>query len=130
MLGTENRTLNATAVTREALRVLHQKLNFVGTITREYDDSYAATGGKVGDAATVRVLAPYTTRFPGEPDPEAAEHSLRLQTQLGEEVSFTSADLALEMMGPPTAGTTAVAPQRGSARLAQAEPLSQRPTHD
>ena len=28
--------VTATAVTREALRVLHQKLNFVGTITREY----------------------------------------------------------------------------------------------
>ena len=36
-----NAILTPTAVTREALRVLHQKLNFVGSITREYDDSFA-----------------------------------------------------------------------------------------
>ena len=39
-----NSILTATAVTREALRVLHQKLNFVGSITREYDDSFAQQG--------------------------------------------------------------------------------------
>ena len=38
-----NTILTATAVTREALRVLHQKLNFVGTITRDYDDRFAQT---------------------------------------------------------------------------------------
>ena len=44
-----NTILTATAVTREALRVLHQKLNFVGTITRDYDDRFAQSGAKIGD---------------------------------------------------------------------------------
>ena len=39
-----NSILTPTAVTREALRILHQKLNFVGNVTREYDDSYAKSG--------------------------------------------------------------------------------------
>jgi len=36
-----NSLLTSTAVTREALRILYQKLNFVGSINRQYDDSFA-----------------------------------------------------------------------------------------
>jgi hypothetical protein len=32
-----NSILTPTAVTREALAVLHQKLNFIGSINRQYD---------------------------------------------------------------------------------------------
>lgn len=41
-------------VTREALRVLHQKLNFVSKITRQYDDSFAKEGAKIGDTLKIR----------------------------------------------------------------------------
>ena len=50
-----NAILTPVAVTREALRVLHQKLNFVGSVTREYDDSFARQGAKVGDTLKVRL---------------------------------------------------------------------------
>jgi hypothetical protein len=43
-----NTILTPTAVTREALRILHQKLNFIGTINRQYDDSFAKEGAKIG----------------------------------------------------------------------------------
>jgi hypothetical protein len=33
-------------ITQEALRVLHQKLNFIGTVDRQYDSSFAKTGAK------------------------------------------------------------------------------------
>ena len=36
-----NTILTPTAVTREALRILHQKLNFVGNVVREYDSADA-----------------------------------------------------------------------------------------
>jgi hypothetical protein len=36
-----NTILTPTAVTRKALQILHQKLNFVGNINRTYDDSFA-----------------------------------------------------------------------------------------
>jgi len=54
-----NTILTPTAVTREALRVLHQKLNFVGSITREYDESFARQGAKVGDTLKVRLPNQY-----------------------------------------------------------------------
>jgi hypothetical protein len=57
-----NAFLTPTAVTREALRVLHQKLNFVGTITREYDDSFARQGAKIGDTLKVRLPNQYVVR--------------------------------------------------------------------
>ena len=57
-----NALLSPTAVTREALRVLHQKLNFVGSITREYDDSFARQGAKVGDTLKVRLPNQYVVR--------------------------------------------------------------------
>ncbi|MFN8994279.1 MAG: hypothetical protein ACK5X3_11550, partial [Pseudomonadota bacterium] len=57
-----NALLTPTAVTREALRVLHQKLNFVGSIVREYDDSFAQKGAKIGDTLKVRLPNQYVVR--------------------------------------------------------------------
>ena len=57
-----NTLLTPTAVTREALRILHQKLNFVGSITREYDDSFAKSGAKIGDSLKIRLPNQYTVR--------------------------------------------------------------------
>ena len=42
-----NSILTPTAVTREALRILHQKLNFIGNINRSYDDSFAQSAQKL-----------------------------------------------------------------------------------
>ena len=49
-------------VTREALRIAHEKLSFIGTIDRSYDSSYAKTGAKVGDTLRVRNPNQYTRR--------------------------------------------------------------------
>jgi hypothetical protein len=43
-----NALLTPTAVTRKALQILHQKLNFIGNINRQYDDSFATSGAKIG----------------------------------------------------------------------------------
>lgn len=57
-----NTTLTPTAVTREALRILHQKLNFVGTMNRSYDDSFGRSGAKIGDSLKIRLPNQYTVR--------------------------------------------------------------------
>ena len=54
--------LTPTAVTREALRILHQKLNFVGSINRQYDDRFAKSGAKIGDSLSIRLPNQYTVR--------------------------------------------------------------------
>jgi hypothetical protein len=99
-----NTILTATAVTREALRVLHQKLNFVGTITRDYDDSFARQGAKVGDTLKVRLPNQYVVRT-GSPlgnggtlnDTTESSVDLKVQTQKGVDLNFTSVDLTMAL---------------------------------
>jgi hypothetical protein len=50
-----NTILTPTAVTREALRILHQKLNFIGSINRQYDSSFAKDGAKIGTDLKIRL---------------------------------------------------------------------------
>ncbi|WP_309091112.1 P22 phage major capsid protein family protein [Phenylobacterium sp.] len=95
-----NTILTATAVTREALRVLHQKLNFVGTITREYDDSFARQGAKVGDTLKVRLPNQYTVRTGANlaaQDTIESSVDLKVQTQKGVDLNFTSVDLTMSL---------------------------------
>jgi hypothetical protein len=48
-------------ITREALRILHQKLNFVTNIVTDYDDSYAKEGAKIGNSLRIRNPIQYAT---------------------------------------------------------------------
>lgn len=95
-----NTILSPTSVTREALRVLHQKLNFVGSITREYDDSFARQGAKVGDTLKVRLPNQYTVRTGSTlaaQDTTETAVDLKVQTQKGVDLNFTSVDLTLSL---------------------------------
>ena len=78
--------LTPTAVTREALRILHQKLNFVGNIVREYDDSFAKSGAKIGDSLKIRPSNQYTVRAPVPPfgaGHHRKQHHAQVATQKG-----------------------------------------------
>jgi hypothetical protein len=95
-----NAILTPTAVTREALRVLHQKLNFIGNINRTYDDSFAKDGAKIGDSLKIRLPNQYVVRSgPNLATQETNELSTTLQvaTQKGVDLSFTSGDLTLSL---------------------------------
>ena len=97
-----NAFLTPTAVTREALRVLHQKLNFVGSITREYDDSFARQGAKIGDTLKIRLPNQYVVRTGstlnlGVTDTTESSVDLKVQTQKGVDLNFTSVDLTLAL---------------------------------
>src|ERR1043166_9465253 len=50
-----NTILTPTMITREALRVLHQKCNFIGNVNRQYDDRFAQAGAKIGTSLNVRM---------------------------------------------------------------------------
>lgn len=56
-----NVNLTPDMITRESLRVLHQKLNFVGNCIREYDDSFASEGAKIGNTLRIRQPIQYQT---------------------------------------------------------------------
>jgi hypothetical protein len=87
-------------VTREALRVLHQKLNFIGSINRQYDDQFAKTGAKIGDTLKIRLPNQYIVRSGATLSAnDTTENSVSLQiaTQKGVDLNFTSVDLTLSL---------------------------------
>jgi len=95
-----NTTLTPTAVTREALRILHQKLNFVGTINRSYDSSFGKSGAKIGDSLKIRLPNQYTVRSGAAlSSQDVVESSVTLQvaTQKGVDTTWTSDDLSLDI---------------------------------
>jgi hypothetical protein len=95
-----NTILTPTAVTREALRILHQKSNFIGSITREYDSSFAKDGAKIGDSLKIRLPNEYTVRTGATlaaQDTVESSVTLQVATQKGVDLNFTSTDLTLSL---------------------------------
>lgn len=95
-----NSNLTPTMVTREALRILHQKLNFIGNIDRQYDSSFAQNGAKIGDTLKIRLPNQYTVRTGATLSvQDNIENSvdLTVATQKGVDVEFTSAELTLDI---------------------------------
>ena len=91
-----NTLLTPTQVTRKALFILHQKLNFVGSIVREYDDSFAKDGAKIGDTLKIRLPNQYTVRSGATlsaQDTTESSVNLQVATQKGVDLNFTSSDL-------------------------------------
>src|SRR4051812_3182367 len=95
-----NTLLTPTMVTRKALMVLHQKLNFVGTINRQYDDSFSKDGAKIGDTLKIRLPNQYTVRIGapiGVQDTPETSVSLQIGTQKGVDMNFSSNELTLSL---------------------------------
>ncbi|MGI9489086.1 MAG: P22 phage major capsid protein family protein [Geminicoccaceae bacterium] len=95
-----NTLLTPTMITREALRILHQKLNFVGNINRQYDDRFAVSGAKIGDTLQIRLPNQYTVRTGRTIDVQDTVETkvdLVVSTQKGVDMAFTSVDLTLDL---------------------------------
>jgi hypothetical protein len=95
-----NTILTPTAVTREALRILHQKLNFIGSINRQYDDSFAKSGAKIGSDLKIREPNQFQVRTGKTLDAQDISESsqtLTVATQKGVDVNFSSAELTLSL---------------------------------
>lgn len=95
-----NTVLTPTAVTREALRILHQKLNFIGNINRQYDSSFAKSGAKIGDSLKVRLPNQYVVRTGANlstQDTVETSTTLQIATQKGVDVTFSSTELTLSL---------------------------------
>lgn len=95
-----NSILTPTMITREALRVLHQKSNFLGAVNRQYDDKYAQTGAKIGSTLNVRMPSKYSVRTGATLS--AQDHierstPLSVSSQYGVDVSFTSVELTMSL---------------------------------
>lgn len=88
-------------VTREALRIAHEKLTFIGTIDRSYDPSYAQSGAKIGDTLRVRNPNQYVrrtgSRIMDVQDQDETTQDVVVATQDGVDMKFNCAELTLSI---------------------------------
>lgn len=86
-------------VTREVLRVAHEKLSFIGTIDRQYDKSFATNGAKHGDSLRVQKPNQYLrrqgSRVMDVQDQDEETSTITVATQDGVDMRFNSAELSL-----------------------------------
>ncbi|MEB3212963.1 MAG: P22 phage major capsid protein family protein [Leptolyngbyaceae bacterium] len=95
-----NTLLNADMITREALRVLHQKLVFVGSINRAYDSSFAEEGAKIGSTLRIRNPNQFTVRNGAAislQDVVETNTALTVDTQVGVDFEFSSKELTMNI---------------------------------
>lgn len=95
-----NTILTPTAVTREALRILHNKAMFIRTIDRQYDDSFAKSGAKIGNSLKIRLPNQYTVRTGATlnvQDTTESSTTLTVSTQKGVDFKFTSEELTMDL---------------------------------
>lgn len=95
-----NTLLTVDKITKEALRILHQKLNFVGNVNRQYDGQFANEGAKIGDTLRIRKPVEYTVRSGKSlsvQDTTEKNTSLALTNQKGVDMEFSSNELTLDM---------------------------------
>jgi hypothetical protein len=95
-----NTLLTPSMITRESLRILHQKLNFIGNINRQYDDSFSQSGAKIGDSLRIRLPNQYTVRSGATlsaQDTTEQSTTLQIANQKGVDLNFSSAELTLSL---------------------------------
>lgn len=91
-------------VAREALAIAHEKAQFIGTVDRQYDDSFGKTGAKIGSTLRVRDANKYTrrqgSRVMDVQDQNESTQTITLATQDGVDMRFNSAELTLDTDSP------------------------------
>ena len=82
-------TLGSGAIVRKALSILHNKLVFVRSIDRQYDDRFAVRGAKIGDTLDIRLPNEFEVRTGAVMDTKDLTenmHELKLGTQKGVDI--------------------------------------------
>ncbi len=91
-------------VAREALAIAQEKCTFIGTVDRQYDDSFGKTGAKIGSTLRVRNANQYTrrqgSRVMDVQDQNESTQTITLATQDGVDMRFNSAELTLDTDSP------------------------------
>lgn len=98
-----NTLLTPDMITREALRILHQKCSFVGNINRQYDDSFANSGAKIGNTLRIRRPVEYvsatgaTMNTTTGADSVEQKFTLTCNTQRHVPMRFSSNELTMKL---------------------------------
>ena len=97
-MAASNTLLTINMITAKALAILHQKCNIIGAVNRQYDDSFANSGAKIGSTLRIRVPVQYTvSTTPALSLQNTVETyvSLPITNQYHVDFSFSSAELTL-----------------------------------
>lgn len=95
-----NELLTDDVITRKALAILHDKLPFIGTINRQYDERFAQSGGKIGSQLRIRLPNEYVVRHGRTASPQSTQEqaeTLTLATQDGVDLAFYSDELTMSV---------------------------------
>jgi len=84
-------------VARESLRIAHEVASFIGTVDRQYDNSFDQNGGKHGSTLRVKKPNMYTrrqgSRVMSVQDQDERSSTITVATQDGVDMRFNSAEL-------------------------------------
>jgi len=96
-----NNILTPQMITREAQRILHQKLKVIGRVNRQYDSRFAKSGAKIGQTLDIRLPARYTVRENSVTlavqDSVERKVSLPVANRFGVDMSFTTQELTMNV---------------------------------
>lgn len=86
-------------VAKEALRVAHEKLQFIGTVDRQYDESFKSSGSNAPHGSTLRIKSPNQykrrqgSRVMDVQDQNEQTQTITVATQDGVDMRFNSQEL-------------------------------------
>jgi|SRR5579859_259659 len=95
-----NTILTINMITREAIRLWKNSNAFMMSIDRQYDDSFARSGAKIGTALRIRLPNDFTVRTGATASPQDTTEkntTLTLATQKGVDVQFSSLERAMQL---------------------------------
>ena len=95
-----NTLLTINMITAKALAILHQRCNIIGAVNRQYDDSFANAGAKIGNTLRIRVPVQYavsTTPALSLQNTVETFVSLPISNQYHVDFSFSSSELTLSI---------------------------------
>jgi len=95
-----NSLLTISMITKESARILKNNLGFAKSVNRQYDDSFARSGAKIGSVINIRKPVRYTTTVgPALNIQDITDQSvaLTLNTQAHVDFMFSSKDLELSV---------------------------------
>jgi len=95
-----NTLLTIDMITKEALRLAHEKASFIGTINRQFDSSWSGEG-KTGNTLRIRTPSEYVrrqgSRVMDVQDSEQVSTALVVATQDGVDMRFNSKELSQDL---------------------------------
>lgn len=95
-----NNLLTISMITKESVRILRNQFGFTKGVNRNYDDTFAQTGAKIGSVINIRKPVRYTTtNGPALQIQDVTDQSVPLQltTQQHVDFQFNSKDMTLSI---------------------------------